>query len=165
MSKICNDTLIDLGVNKSEILNNLEILLDNNGNRLDWNNYFMALALLAKQRSACDRLKVGCVIVKDKRLICMGYNGFLPGAPHKSRVRNNHEQSTVHAEINAVSDAAARGVSIKGGTAYVTHYTCINCFKSLISADIRTIYYHSDYKNDPIVSELAIENGVKIIKL
>ena len=64
------------------ILDTLEHILISNDNRLDWNKYFMGLAIWSKQRSVCHRLKVGCVIVKDNRLICMGYNGFLPNSPH-----------------------------------------------------------------------------------
>ena len=143
----------------------LSCLLDNTKERLKWNEYFMSIALLSSQRSACDRLKVGCVIVKNNRLVCMGYNGFLPDGPHTSRVRDNHEQATVHAEQNAISDAAARGVAVTGAKAYITHYPCINCFKILVAAKIKTIYYHSDYKNATFVNSMAIENGVKIIQI
>ena len=65
------------------------------------------------ERSSCHRLQVGCLLVKDNRIISQGYNGHLPGAPHKSIVRNNHEQATVHAEQNAICDCAKRGVSCK----------------------------------------------------
>ena len=151
--------------NDTSVLKKIEDTLDSLDERLKWNEYFMGLAILAKQRSACSRLKVGCVIVKDNRIVCMGYNGFLPGAPHCSRIRDNHEQSTVHAEVNAVSDAASRGVSLKGSTAYITHYPCLNCFKTLVSAHVNKIYYHTDYKNDELVGELSLENGVRLIKL
>ena len=77
--------------------------------RPSWDEYFMATAFLIATRSACQRLNVGCVIVSKgthkNRIIAAGYNGFLPGAPHISRVDNDHEQSTVHAEQNAISDA------------------------------------------------------------
>ena len=84
--------------------------------RPSWDEYFMATAFLIATRSACQRLNVGCVIVSKgthkNRIIAAGYNGFLPGAPNISRLDNDHEQSTVHAEQNAISDAARRGVSL-----------------------------------------------------
>ena len=136
--------------------------------RLSWDEYFMATAFLIASRSSCERLNVGCVIVSGgegkNRLIAAGYNGFLPGAPHTSRVRDNHEQGTVHAEQNAIADAARRGISLGGATAYVTHYPCINCAKVLAAAGIAVIKYHNDYKNDPLVVELLEEAGVEILK-
>ena len=76
--------------------------------RISWEDYFMQTAQLASVRSPCERLKVGCVLVKNNRLISMGYNGFLGGCEHKSIVRDGHEQATIHAEINAITDAAKR---------------------------------------------------------
>mgnify|MGYP002054891787 CR=1 FL=1 len=67
--------------------------------------------------------------MKENRIIAQGYNGFLPGCPHISKVVNNHEQATVHAEQNAVADCAKRGVSCHKCIAYITHYPCINCMK------------------------------------
>ena len=131
--------------------------------RISWNDYFMKAATLASVRSPCDRLKVGCVIVKNNRLISMGYNGFLAGTDHKSIVRWGHEQATIHAEINAITDAAKRGVSIDGAEVYITHYPCLNCFKALASSGISKIYYQVDYKNDPIVEEL--DYGIQLVKL
>ena len=124
-------------------------------NRVEWKEYFMGIALLSRARSPCERLQVGCVIVKNNRIVSVGYNGFLPGAPHISRVVNNHEQGTVHAEQNAISDCASRGVKCVDATAYITHYPCINCFKILSASGIKNIYYNEDYKNDPLVQELA----------
>jgi dCMP deaminase len=123
----------------------------------------MQTAQLASVRSPCERLQVGCVLVKNNRLISMGYNGFLGGCEHKSIVRDNHEQATIHAEINAVTDAAKRGVSIDGAEAYVTHYPCLNCFKALASSGVKKIYYNTDYKNDPVVEEL--DYGIPLIRL
>tara|TARA_Y100000588_G_scaffold311241_1_gene337167 strand:+ start:12369 stop:12860 length:492 start_codon:yes stop_codon:yes gene_type:complete len=136
--------------------------------RLSWDEYFMATAFLIASRSSCERLNVGCVIVSGgegkNRLIAAGYNGFLPGAPHTSRVRDNHEQGTVHAEQNTIADAARRGISLFGATAYITHYPCINCAKVLAAAGISLIKYHHEYKNDPLVLELLSEAGVAILK-
>jgi dCMP deaminase len=137
--------------------------------RPSWDEYFMATAFLMSSRSACERLHVGCVMVSGgahrNRIIAAGYNGFLPGSPHVSRVREGHEQATVHAEQNAISDAARRGVSLDGATAYITHYPCINCAKIMAAAGIVEVKYHMDYKNDPLVGELLEEAGVKVAKL
>jgi len=125
----------------------------------------MSIAKLASSRSSCSRLNVGCVLTKENHLISMGYNGFLPGAPHISRIRDNHEIGTVHAEQNAICDAAKRGISIDKSVAYITHFPCINCFKLLVASGIKTIYYNEDYKNDNIVLEMALENQIDIFKL
>lgn len=130
--------------------------------RLDWDSYFMCNAFLNASRSPCDRLHVGCVIVKDKRIVSTGYNGFLPGAPHESMVVDNHEQATIHAEQNSVSDCARRGVSINGGTAYITHFPCINCFKVLAASGIKRIIYRDDYKNFELIYKLAEQSGIQL---
>lgn len=131
--------------------------------RITWNEYFIQAAELASVRSPCERLHVGCVIVKDNRLLTMGYNGFLSGCEHNSIVRDGHEQATIHAEINAITDAAKRGISINGAEAYITHYPCLNCFKTLASSGIKHIYYKNDYKNDTLIESLGYE--IPITKL
>ena len=148
-------------MDKSFIINRL-----NNDKRLDWDEYFSLITILTSQRSPCHRLKVGCIIVKDKRIISTSYNGFLPNCEHKSIVINDHEQATVHAEQNAIADSAKRGINLFGATAYITHYPCINCFKILVASGIKEIKYLNDYKNDKIINEL-IKNGaqVKITKI
>mgnify|MGYP001290833518 CR=1 FL=1 len=137
----------------------------NDDKRLSWDNYFISISLLAAKRSSCSRLHVGCVIIKNNRILATGYNGFLKGAPHQSRLVNGHEQFTVHAEQNAICDAALRGVSLEHSTAYVTHYPCIICLKLLIASGVSEIKYLHDYKNDPLTLEMAIENKIKIIKV
>ncbi|MDR3316674.1 MAG: dCMP deaminase family protein [Puniceicoccales bacterium] len=132
-------------------------MLDTLADRPTWEEYFSAMALLAAARSPCGRRRVGCVLVTEgehgNRLIASGYNGFLPGLPHDSYLRDGHEMATVHAEQNAIADAAKRGVSVAGATAYVTHYPCIHCAKLLIAAGIRRVHYLEDYNNDPFVGE------------
>ncbi len=139
------------------------------GGRPSWDEYFMAMALLISSRSPCERLHVGCVLVSagehKNRVVAAGYNGFLPGAPHVSRVRDNHEQATVHAEQNAITDAARRGVSVNGATAYITHFPCINCSKLLAAAGVGAIKYHLEYRNDPLVTELLGESGIELKQL
>tara|TARA_B100000927_G_C16307364_1_gene406007 strand:- start:232 stop:705 length:474 start_codon:yes stop_codon:yes gene_type:complete len=136
-----------------------------NIDRLSWDNYFTFIALLASKRSSCKRLNVGCIIVKNSRIVTTGYNGFLKGAPHISRIVNGHEQFTVHAEQNAICDAASRGVSLENGIAYVTHYPCLNCLKLLIASGIKDIKYLNDYKNDPLTLKMIEENKINIIKI
>jgi dCMP deaminase len=125
----------------------------------------MSIALLASCRSPCERLHVGSVIVKNNRLISMGYNGYIPGAPHISRVQDNHEQSIIHSEVNAITDCAMRGTSLEGAKIYITHYPCPNCFRSIAACGIKEIYYHDDYNNNPIVQELATDSNIIIQKL
>jgi dCMP deaminase len=136
--------------------------------RPSWDEYFMATALLIAARSSCGRLHVGCVLVsggdRRNRILAAGYNGFLPGAPHTSRVRDGHEQVTVHAEQNAVVDAARRGASIEGAVAYISHFPCINCTKVLAAAGVSAIRYHFDYSNDPLVLELLAEANIPITR-
>ena len=131
--------------------------------------YFMATAKLIASRSNCERLNVGCVIVtggeRKNRLVAAGYNGFLPGTPHASRIRDGHEQATVHAEQNAIADAARRVSSVESCVAYVTHYPCINCAKILAASGLSEIKYHQDYNNDPLVAPILLDAGVKISKL
>ena len=133
--------------------------------RLTFDEMFKNILLATAHRSPCHRLQVGCVIVKDKRIISQGYNGFLPGAAHKSVVRNNHEQATVHAEQNAICDCAKRGVSCEGATAYITHYPCIICTRLLLASGIKEIKYLEDYKNDDLVKIFTDELSVKIEQL
>lgn len=123
--------------------------------RITWEKYFSELALLVSKRSPCHRLHVGCVFVKDNHIISTGYNGFLPGAAHNSIVVDGHEQATVHAEQNCIADCARRGVSTEGAQAWVTHFPCIGCFKSLVAAGVKEIYYMEDYRNSEIVLRLA----------
>jgi len=133
--------------------------------RPDWDDYFKEIVLVTKKRSACERLQVGCLLVKDNRIISAGYNGFLPGCPHKSIVRNNHEQATIHAEQNALADCAKRGVSCLKATAYITHYPCIICCRLLLAAEIKEIKYIEDYKNDELVDVFCKQCDVKVTKL
>lgn len=137
-------------------------------NRIDWDEYFSEAALLISKRSPCERLHVGCILVKNNRIISSGYNGFLPGAKHISIIyndgKNTHEQATVHAECNAIADCANRGVDTNNAIAYITHYPCINCFKMLVASGIKEIKYLHDYKNDKNIELLleSMDNKVKI---
>ena len=133
--------------------------------RPSWNEYFKQLSSLTSSRSSCKRLHVGCVLVNNNRVISQGYNGYLPGCKHEQKMRDGHEMATIHAEQNAVSDCAKRGVSCDGATAYITHYPCINCMKILCASGIKKIYYIDDYKNDDLVEYFSKEANVPITQL
>ncbi len=123
--------------------------------RPNWEDYFCDLTLLTATRSACHRLHVGCILVKNNRIVAQGYNGYLPGIEHMPLMRNGHNIGTIHAEQNAVLDCAKRGVSCDGTIAYITHYPCFNCLKTLAVAGIREIKYIENYNNDPLILEFA----------
>ena len=133
--------------------------------RPSWDEYFKEIVYVTSKRSSCDRLKVGCLLVKDNRIISQGYNGFLPGCPHKSIVRDGHEQATVHAEQNAICDCAKRGVSCIDCVAYISHYPCIICTRLLIASGIKSIKYIEDYHNDTLVDYLIKQANIEIIKI
>ncbi len=141
------------------------MIVISNMERPEWNSYFKEIVQVTSKRSPCDRLKVGCLLVKDNRIISQGYNGFLPGCPHKSIVRDNHEQATIHAEQNALCDCAKRGVSSDGSIAYITHYPCLICARLLIASGIKEIKYIDDYKNDVLVPYFLNQKGMSIDKI
>ena len=131
--------------------------------RPSWQEYFKKIAEYTAERSPCQRLKVGCLLIKDNRIISQGYNGFLPGAPHRSMIVNNHEQATVHAEQNAITDCAKRGVSTNESDAYITHYPCVNCMKLLCASGIKNIFYIHEYNNDPLVEYFLETSNIEQI--
>lgn len=130
--------------------------------RPTWDQYFMSDAYLISLRSSCERLHVGCVIVKDNRVVSTGYNGHLPGTAHTSIVRDGHEQLTVHAETNAIADAAKRGISVNESIVYVTHIPCINCTKILIASGITHIIFSEHYNDDELVPALCSASNVQL---
>ena len=134
-------------------------------NRPSWDQYFKEIVKVTSTRSPCDRLKVGCLLVKDNRIVSQGYNGFLPGCPHTSIVKNNHEQATVHAEQNAICDCAKRGVSCEDSIAYITHYPCIICTRLLLASGIKEIKFIEDYKNDELVDHFCKQKDVNLTKI
>tara|TARA_X000000368_G_scaffold234516_1_gene185262 strand:+ start:7843 stop:8259 length:417 start_codon:yes stop_codon:yes gene_type:complete len=133
--------------------------------RPSWEEYFKDLVNLTASRSSCDRLNVGCIFVKENRIIAQGYNGYISGCEHKMVMRDNHNIATIHAEQNTITDCAKRGVSSDGCTAYITHYPCYNCMKLMVSSGINSIKYINDYKNDELVYKLAYEKNISITKL
>jgi dCMP deaminase len=130
--------------------------------RPSWDDYFKEIVQVTAKRSPCERLQVGCLLVKDNRIVSQGYNGFLPGCEHVSIMRDGHEQATVHAEQNAISDCAKRGVSCEGCVAYITHYPCIICCRILLAAGIKQIKYIHNYRNDELVNYFVEKMSITI---
>jgi len=132
--------------------------------RVPWDNYFMNIATVVASRSTCPRKFVGAVIVRDKTILSTGYNGSIRGMPHCSEaghmMENDHCVATIHAEANAIIQAAKNGVTIDGATVYVTASPCWSCFKTIANAGLRRICYGEFYRDERIfevAGRLAIE--------
>ena len=145
--------------------------------RLGWDEYFMSVAQLISRRATCTRGHIGAVIVRDHSILSTGYNGAPSGLPHcndsNCRIyRSTHPDGTVeencvntiHAEINAIAQAAKHGVSIKDSDIYITASPCIHCLKVLINVGIKTIYYLKPYKIEHI-AELIRLSGIKLVQV
>ncbi|MDR2063948.1 MAG: ComE operon protein 2 [Candidatus Nomurabacteria bacterium] len=137
--------------------------------RMAWKNYFMSLAKMAAERATCERLKVGAIIVRDKRIIATGYNGSVSGEVHcideGCRMVDGHCIRTIHGEANAILQCAKYGVPTDGAEIYVTHFPCLNCTKLIIQAGIKRVYYERDYRNDSYAIELFEKANVKVEKV
>ncbi|MGD8375978.1 MAG: dCMP deaminase family protein [Acidobacteriota bacterium] len=136
--------------------------------RVDWHRYFMNIARQVATRSTCDRKHVGAVIVRDRTILSTGYNGSIRGMPHCDDVghqlENNHCVATVHAEANAIIQAAKNGVQVDGGELYTTASPCWNCFKLIANSGIRRIYYGEFYR-DRRSPEVAARLGIELVDL
>lgn len=145
-------------------------------NRPSWENYFMGITTLVAMRSTCLRRSVGAIIVKDKRILTTGYNGAPSGIRHCIEVGCLREQLNVasgerhelcrgiHAEQNAIIQAAFHGVSIEDSTLFCTNLPCSICAKMIINAGIKKIYYQSGYA-DAISEDMLQEASVELIKV
>jgi len=136
----------------------------NTDKRPSWDEYFMIMARdVVSQRATCLRRKVGAVIVRDKRLLTTGYNGSPPGMPHCTdvgcQIVDGHCIRTIHAEQNAVAQAALHGISTDGATLYVSAAPCVNCAKLLIAAGITRVVYAEDY-TDTYGEQILREKGI-----
>jgi dCMP deaminase len=136
--------------------------------RIDWDTYFMRIAREVSGRSTCDRKHVGAVIVRDRNILCTGYNGSIAGMPHCDDVghmmENDHCVATIHAEANAILQAAKNGVMIGGAAIYVNTSPCWNCFKLIANAGIRRICYGEFYRDEKIFS-VASRLGIELVDL
>jgi len=142
--------------------------------RPTWHQYFMTITREVAERSTCVRAKVGAVIVRDKNILATGYNGSPAGMPHCTDVgcliytsetpTGEVEENcfrTIHAEINAIAQAAKNGSSIRGADIYITHTPCIHCFKVLVNTGIQRIFYEREYKLHTL-TELLEPTGVSL---
>jgi dCMP deaminase len=129
--------------------------------RPEWDTYFMKIAQDVAARSTCDRAFVGTVLVREKRILTTGFNGSPAGLPHCEEVGHlmvdGHCVRTIHAEANAIIQAALHGVSTKDSTCYVTHFPCLSCAKMLINAGIVRLVYDNQYRLD--------ENTLEFLRL
>jgi len=136
--------------------------------RPSWDQYFLTITRQVAERSTCKRAKVGAVIVRDKNILATGYNGAPAGLAHCTEVgcliyesktpSGEIEENcyrTIHAEINAIAQAAKNGVGIRDAAIYVTHTPCIHCMKVLINTGITQIFYERDYKANTVRDLLA----------
>lgn len=141
--------------------------------RVGWDEYFMEMARLASRRSTCLRRQTGAVLVRENRVVATGYNGAPKGLPHCSEVGCVREALKVpsgqrhelcrglHAEQNAIIQAAVFGVSTKGATLYTTTYPCSICAKMLINAEVGEVVYDGDYE-DELAKEMLSRAGVRV---
>ncbi len=133
--------------------------------RPSWDEYFMELAQVVAKRSTCNRRSVGTVLVRDKRILTTGYNGSPSGLPHCTDVGclivDGHCVRAIHAEQNAIIQAALHGINLRGATCYVTSSPCVHCAKMLIAAGIERIVYMDSYTEE-IGLEMARQAGVKM---
>ncbi len=144
--------------------------------RLPWQDYFMHIAYLVRSRSTCLRRMVGCVLVKNKRILATGYNGAPANVPHcletgclreKLGVPSGERHElcrALHAEQNVIIQAAVSGVSIAGAEIYCTTHPCILCSKMLINCGVTTIYYCESYP-DKMSQEMLDQAGVRLVKM
>jgi len=145
--------------------------------RLSWHEYFMSVAHLISQRATCKRAHIGAVIVRENNILATGYNGAPSGLPHCTDdnciiYTSTHPDgtieencmNTIHAEMNAIIQAAKHGISIKDSVIYITASPCINCLKALLNAGIKTIYYDKPYKIQNI-STILQQSGTELIQI
>jgi dCMP deaminase len=136
--------------------------------RVDWDQYFMRIAQQVATRATCDRKHVGALIVRAKNILATGYNGSIGGLGHCDEeghmLEDGHCVRTIHAEANAIIQAAKNGVRIEGGTAYVTASPCWGCFKMIANAGLVRIVYGEFYR-DQRIFEFAQRLGIELCKV
>jgi dCMP deaminase len=136
--------------------------------RASWDEYFMNIATVVASRSTCPRKYVGSVIVREKTILSTGYNGSIRGLPHCSDVgclmEDGHCIATVHAEANAIIQAAKNGVSIEGAEIYTTASPCWPCFKLIANSGLRGVYFGEFYSDEPSI-EVAKNAGIALVDL
>lgn len=136
--------------------------------RSDWPQYFMNIAREVATRSTCDRKHVGAIVVRDKNILSTGYNGSIRNQPHCDDEGHDmvggHCVRTVHAEANAIIQAAKHGARIDGADIFTTASPCWECFKLIANAGIRRIFYGEFYREEKSF-RIASELGIELIKI
>jgi dCMP deaminase len=136
--------------------------------RLAWNDYFMTIAKVVASRATCDRKHIGAVIVRDRVILSTGYNGSISGTPHCDDVghmmENDHCVRTIHAEANAIIQAARNGVMLAGSTLYTTASPCWNCFKLISNSGIKKICFGEFYR-DQRIFDISKQIGIELVDL
>jgi dCMP deaminase len=134
--------------------------------RASWDEYFMGIAQVVATRSTCPRKYVGAVLVRNRTILSTGYNGSIRGMPHCADVghmmEDGHCVATIHAEANAIIQAARNGVMIEGATNYVTASPCWHCFKQLANAGVTRIVYGEFYRDNRIF-DVAQQIGIELV--
>ncbi|MBI9088516.1 MAG: cytidine/deoxycytidylate deaminase family protein [Desulfobacterium sp.] len=146
------------------------------GSRPSWHEYFMGIARLVATRATCTRRMVGAILVKERRILCSGYNGAPTGITHCDIAGCLREELNVpsgekhelcrgvHAEQNAIIQAACHGISVRGATLYCTHQPCSICAKMIINAGITKVYFGDGY-NDPMSETMFDQAGIELTAL
>lgn len=136
--------------------------------RATWDEYFMGIARQVSTRSTCDRKHVGAVIVRNKHILATGYNGSISGLDHCDEVGHLMEEGhcvrTVHAEANAIVQAARSGTSLEGAGIYVTASPCFSCFKLIANAGIRRVAFGEFYRDEKIFA-FSQQLGVDLVEV
>ena len=136
--------------------------------RASWEEYFMNIAKQVATRSTCERKYVGAVIVRNKTILSTGYNGSIRGMPHCDEIghmmENGHCVATIHAEANAILQAAKNGVCIDGAEIYITASPCWSCFKMMANSGVKKIYYGEFYRDERIF-KTAKKLGIELVHL
>lgn len=134
--------------------------------RAPWDEYFMKIAEVVSSRATCDRRHVGAVIVRDRTILSTGYNGSIRGLPHCDEsahmMDGGHCVRTVHAEANAIAQAARNGVAIDGASIYITASPCWSCFKLIANSGIGKVCYGDFYRDERIFAA-AVEAGIELV--
>jgi dCMP deaminase len=143
-------------------------MTDSAAPRASWDEYFMSIAQVVATRSTCQRKFVGAVIVRNRTILSTGYNGSIRGMPHCSDVghmmEDGHCVATIHAEANAIIQAARNGVSIEGADVYVTASPCWSCFKQIANAGIGRICFGEFYR-DQRIFEIAKQLEIALVHI
>ncbi len=132
-------------------------------NRISRNELFMEIALLMSKRSACPRKQVGCVAIKDKRVIASSYNGVLPGVDPSEGIDDDDNSKTVHAEANLIAYCAREGIALKGCTLYLTLSPCEKCAELIIQSRVKEVVFKELYRCTDGIA-LLTQHNIKAYK-